>query len=108
MHLIAEPSRLITCTIIKNCSVRCGFSSSNDDSAVKLTEDGKGGWHSLQPLGVQSEDYPTYDGALEVSGVWSVDRVLDEKKDQKRTRKLQNIKQHSWKHQKDWKCPEST
>jgi hypothetical protein len=43
MHLIAEIWRLITPTTIKNCFVNCGFSidhvSSNDDSAVKLTED---------------------------------------------------------------------
>jgi hypothetical protein len=40
--------------------VKCGFSidhvSSNDDSAVKLNEDEEDEWHSLQPLGVQSED----------------------------------------------------
>jgi hypothetical protein len=68
MHLIAEPSRLITHTIIKNWFVRCGFSSSIDDNAVKLTEDEEDRWRSLQPLGVQSENYSTCDGALE-SGV---------------------------------------
>jgi hypothetical protein len=56
VHLIAEPWRLITPTAIKNCYVKCGFStdhvSSNDDSAVKLTEDEEGDWHSLQLLGV--------------------------------------------------------
>jgi RNA-binding protein YlmH len=76
VHLIAEPSRLIICTIIKNCIVKYGFSSSNDDSAVALSEDEEDDWHSLQPLGVQSEDYPTCDSALEVYRVQSVDQVL--------------------------------
>jgi hypothetical protein len=39
MHLIAEPSRLITSIAIKNFFVTCGFStdhvSSNDDTAVQ-------------------------------------------------------------------------
>jgi hypothetical protein len=43
MYLIAEPWRFITPTAIKNCFVKCGFLidsvSSNDGSAVKLTED---------------------------------------------------------------------
>jgi hypothetical protein len=43
MHFIAEAWRLITPTTIKNCFVKCGFQiahiSSDDDSAVKLTED---------------------------------------------------------------------
>jgi hypothetical protein len=51
---------------------------SSSDNAVKLVEDGKDDWDSLQPLGVRSEDYPTYDSALEVCGVWSVDQVLDQ------------------------------
>jgi hypothetical protein len=80
VHLIAEPWRLITPTTIQNCFVKCGFSSehvsSNDDSAVKLNEDEEDDWHSLQPLGVQSEDYPTCDSALEICQVWGVDQVL--------------------------------
>jgi hypothetical protein len=43
---------------------------------VKLTEDEEGDWHSLQPLGVQSEDYATCDSALEVYGVQSINQVL--------------------------------
>jgi hypothetical protein len=82
MHLIAEPWRLITSTIIKDCIVNCGFSidhvSSSDDSAVKLTEDEEDDCYILQPLGMQSEDYPTCDSALEVCGVWSVNHVLDQ------------------------------
>jgi hypothetical protein len=70
MHFIAEAWRLVTLTIIKNSFVKCGFSndhiSGNDDSAVKLKEDD---WHSLQPLGVQFEDYTTCDSALEVCGI---------------------------------------
>jgi hypothetical protein len=46
--------------------VKRGFSTdhvkSNDDSAVKLTEDEEDDWHSLQCLGVQFEDYPTCNG----------------------------------------------
>jgi hypothetical protein len=80
MHLIAESWRLITPTTIKNCFMKCGFSndhaSSNSDSAVKLSADEEGDWHSLQPLGVQSEDHPTCDSALEVCGVKSVNQVL--------------------------------
>jgi hypothetical protein len=63
MHFIAGVWRLITSTTIKNCFVKRGFSidhvSSNDDSAVKLTEDEEDDWHSLHPPGVQSEDYTT-------------------------------------------------
>jgi hypothetical protein len=78
MHLIAEPLRLVTPTTIKNCFVKCGFLidhvSSNDASVVKLNEDKDDDWHSLQPHGMQSEDYPTCDGAPYVCGVWSVAR----------------------------------
>jgi hypothetical protein len=45
---------------------------------VKLSEDEEDDWHSLQPLGVQCEDYPTFDSALEVYRVQSVDHVLDQ------------------------------
>jgi hypothetical protein len=79
--LIAEPWRLITLTAIRNCFVRCGFSvdhASSSDSAVKLCEDEEDDWHSLQPLGVQSEDYPTCANDLRVCGVQSVDQVLDQ------------------------------
>jgi hypothetical protein len=62
--------------------VKCGFLtdhvSSNDDSAVKLTEAEEEDWHSLQPLGMRSEDYPTCDSALEVYRVQRVNQVLDE------------------------------
>jgi hypothetical protein len=79
MHFIAEAWGLITATTIKNCSVRCGFSidhvSSNDESALKLTEDEEDDWHNLQLLGVQSEDYPTCDSALKVFGVRSVNHL---------------------------------
>jgi hypothetical protein len=60
MHLAAEPWRLVTSSTIKNCFVKCSFSSdhvsSNDDSAVKLTGSEEDDWHSSQPLGVQFED----------------------------------------------------
>jgi hypothetical protein len=73
MHFIAEPWRLTTPR---------GFSidhvSSNDDSAVKLTEVEENDWHSLQPHGMQFVDYPTCDSALEICGVWSVDQLLDQ------------------------------
>jgi hypothetical protein len=45
---------------------------------MKLYANEEDDWHSLQPLGVQSEDYPTCDNALKVCGVWSVDQVLDQ------------------------------
>jgi hypothetical protein len=57
---------------------RSVHASSNHDSPVKLTEDDGDDWHSLQPLGVQSEDYRTCDSALEVCGVQRVHQVLDQ------------------------------
>jgi hypothetical protein len=58
-RLKAEPCRL-TPTKIKTCFLKCGFLtdhvSSNDDSAVKFTEDEEDDWHRLQPLGAQYED----------------------------------------------------
>jgi hypothetical protein len=45
---------IVTPTRVKNCFVNCGFSidhvSSNDDSAMKLSEDEEDDWHSLQPI----------------------------------------------------------
>jgi hypothetical protein len=70
VHLIAEPWRLITLTTIKNCFVKYGFSidhvSSNNNSAVKLSEDEEDDWDNLHSLGVQTEGCPTCDSALEV------------------------------------------
>jgi hypothetical protein len=69
MHLTAEAWRLITPTTNKNCFVKCGFSNDHvsgiDDSSVNLSEE-EDDWHSLQPLGVQSEYFPTCDNALKV------------------------------------------
>lgn len=61
---VEEVCRLERHTTIKNCYVKCDSSndriSSSDDSAVKLTEaEEEVGWHRLQSLGVQSEDYTT-------------------------------------------------
>jgi hypothetical protein len=82
MHFIAEAWSLITPTTVKNCFVKCGFLidhvSSNDDSAVKFSEDEEFDWHSSQPLGVHFEDHTIYDSALEVSGIQSSDQVLDQ------------------------------
>jgi hypothetical protein len=82
VHLITEPWRLITLTTIKNCFVKCDFSidyvSSNDDSAVKLSEDKEDDWHSSQPPGVQFEDYTTCDSTLKVCGVWNVNQLLNQ------------------------------
>jgi hypothetical protein len=81
VHFIAEAWRFISPTTIKNCSVKCGFStdyvSSNDDSAVKLSEHEEDDWHSLQPLAVKSEDY-ICDSGLKVCGAQNVDQVLDQ------------------------------
>jgi hypothetical protein len=44
---------------------------------------------------------------LRKSGVYSVNEVLDQH-GLSLKRKLQNINQHSWRHLKDWKQPEST
>jgi hypothetical protein len=82
MPLIAEPWRLTTPTAIKNCFVKFSFLiehiSTNDNSAMKLGEGEDDDRHSLLPLGVQSEDYPTYDSALEVCRVRSIDHTLDQ------------------------------
>jgi hypothetical protein len=51
--------------------------SSSGNSAAKLNEDEEDGWHSLQLLGVQFEDYTTCESALAVCGIQSVDTVLD-------------------------------
>jgi hypothetical protein len=79
VHFITEAWRLIIPTVSKNCFVKCGFSidhvNSNDDSAVKLTADEGNNWRSLQPLGVQSEEYPTCDSALKVYGIQSIDQI---------------------------------
>jgi hypothetical protein len=93
--------------------VKCGFSvdrvGNNDDSAVKLCEDEEDDWYNLQPLGVQFEDYITFDNALEVCGNQSVSQKVDQHLTRpEKKRKLWNIKQHSWMHQKDWMQPEST
>jgi hypothetical protein len=80
MHLIAEIWRLMTPTTIRNCFVKCGFLTDHitaDDSAVKLTQDEEDGWHSIQPLGMQSEDHPTCDMTLRTrahQGNWQLQR----------------------------------
>jgi hypothetical protein len=82
MHSIADAWRFITPSKIKNCFVKRGFStdhdSSNDDSAVKLTEDEEDDWYSLKPSGVQFGDHKTCDSALDVCEIKSVDQVLDQ------------------------------
>jgi hypothetical protein len=82
MHFTAEALKVITPTTIKNCSVKCGFSidhiSSNDGSAVKLSDDEKDDWCSLQPLGLQFEDYTICDTTLKVCDVQNIDQVLDQ------------------------------
>jgi hypothetical protein len=68
---------------------------------VKLTEDEEDDSHSLKPLGVQSEDYPTCDSALEICRVWGVNQVLDQHltmPEEETEEEVQNIKQHSWMH----------
>jgi hypothetical protein len=70
---------LITVTAIKDCFAKYGFPvdhvCSNDENALKLAEDRKM-TYSLQPLGVQFEDYPTRDSALEVCGVQNIDQMF--------------------------------
>jgi hypothetical protein len=56
--------------------VKCGFSSNDDDSAVKLSEDEDDDLHSLQSLGVQFKDYTTCDSVSGVCGIQNVDQVL--------------------------------
>jgi hypothetical protein len=57
---------------IKNCFVKYGFLTdhvSNDDSAVKFSEDEEDDWHGLQPPGVQLLDYAVCDSAPKVCGI---------------------------------------
>jgi hypothetical protein len=64
----------VVCNVLNNTTH--GFLTdhvSSSDSAVKLTEDGKDDWDSLQPLGVQSEGYLICDSVLKFCGVWIVD-----------------------------------
>lgn len=51
---------------------------SNDNNALKPTEDEENDWYSLQPLRVKSEGYMTCDSALKVSGVHSINQVSDQ------------------------------
>jgi hypothetical protein len=82
IHFIAEASGVITPTTIKNRFEKCGYSndhvSSNNDNALQLSEDERDDWHSLQPLGVQSEYYPTCGSDLKVCVVQNVNQVLDQ------------------------------
>jgi hypothetical protein len=82
MNFIVEAWRLITFTAFKNCFVKCGFYidhvGSIDNSAVKHSEDEEDDWHSLQPRGVQSEDYTTCDSAPKFCVILRVDLVLDQ------------------------------
>jgi hypothetical protein len=59
--------------------VKYGFSiehvSSNDNGAVKLSEDEEDGWYNLQLPGVQFHYYTTCDSVLEASGIQSVNQV---------------------------------
>jgi hypothetical protein len=72
---------MITPTTIKNFIVKCDFwieRVRSNDSVVKLSEDEENDWHSLQPLGMQFEDYTTCDSGFEVCGILSVDQVLEQ------------------------------
>jgi hypothetical protein len=78
MHFISQAWRLITSATIKNFFVKCGFSNdhfSSNDSVMKLNDDEKNDWHSLQ---VQFENCTTCGSALEVCEIWSVDQVFDQ------------------------------
>jgi uncharacterized Fe-S center protein len=81
------------------CGILINHVSSNDDSALKLTEDEKGDWHSLPSLGVQSEDCPTCDTAVKICELQNVNQVLDQHlikpEKPKLKRKLKNTKQQS-------------
>jgi hypothetical protein len=48
-----------------------------DNSALKLIEDGENKWHSLQTLGVQSEDYVTFNCNIEVCRAQSIDQMFE-------------------------------
>jgi hypothetical protein len=67
---------------------------------VKLTEDEEDDWHSLKPLGVQSENYATCDSAVEVCGVQNVDQVLDQylTRTEEEPEEGEGVTEHSWMH----------
>jgi hypothetical protein len=52
--------------------------STKHDSAVKLSEDGRGCLAQFKPLWVQFAKYTTSDSALDVCGIQSVAQVLDQ------------------------------
>jgi hypothetical protein len=109
VHFIAGAQRLITCTTIKNSFVKCGFTddhvSSNDDSAVKLSEEEE---NDLQHLEVQFEDCTTCDSGLEVCGIMNVAHLTMPEEEPEGKRKLQNIKPCSLIQVRNWKQPPST
>lgn len=79
--------------------------SSNDDSALKLTEEKC----SLQPVWVQFEGYMTCDSALDICGVHTVNCVWDHRlttsEGSQKKKELQKMKQNSWMRRKDYKQP---
>jgi hypothetical protein len=64
VHFIVEAWRLITPAAINKCFVKCAFSndyvSSNYECVVKLGEDEKDDWHSLQALKALFEQCTTF------------------------------------------------
>jgi hypothetical protein len=60
--------------------VQCGFLMDLvcgiDNNALKLTEDEENGWHSLQPLGLQIEDYMIFNSDVEVRRGESIDKMF--------------------------------
>jgi hypothetical protein len=57
-------------------SFSIGRERSDHDNAVELTEDEEGHWHSIQPLGMHSEDFPRYENALYIFGLQSVNQLV--------------------------------
>jgi hypothetical protein len=75
---LAEAWKLVT--LLSRTVAQCGFQidlvCGIDNSALKLTEDEENDWHSLQPLGLQNEDYMVFNSDVEFRRAQSVDQMF--------------------------------
>lgn len=70
---------VVTLTAIRTVA-QCGFLidlvCGIDNSALKLTKDEENNWHSLQTVGVQIEDYMTFNSDVEFCRAQSIDQMF--------------------------------
>lgn len=77
--------KLIAVTTVKICFAECGFPVdhvyNNDNSVLKHTENEENDCNNLQLTRSQFED-KTYDSALMVCGIHSINQVLDQEEEE--------------------------